>query len=144
MWIWPSFKITHLCSGRSYSGLCFWPKFVSKNILLRQSFVIPQLIWSYKKHLFEGGWCTLPLSCTLEWLTIWKIPFQENKQDTSWNHSVNVYEEDLGMRQVAPGLRKLIKLREDHIRSTPRDRMQVNLAAQVSHLMFNCLLHASL
>ena len=53
---------------------------------------------------------------------------------------MNVYEEDLGMRQVAPGLRKLIKLREDHIRSTPRDRMQVNLAAQVSH----CLLHASL
>ena len=57
---------------------------------------------------------------------------------------MNVSEEDLGMRQVAPGLRKLIKLREEHIRLTPRDRVQVNLAAQVSHLIFNCLLHASL
>ena len=44
-----------------------------------------------------------PLSCTLEGLTISKIPLQENKQDISWNHIVNVYEENLGMRQVAPG-----------------------------------------
>ena len=73
-----------------------------------------------------------------------KIPFQENKQDISWNHIVNVYEEDLGMRQVAPGLKKLIKLREEHIRLTPSDRMQVKLAAQVSYLIFYCLLHASL
>ena len=144
MWIWPSFKIAHLCIDRSYSGLYFWPKIISKNILVRQIFIISQLIWSYKKQLFEGEWCTLLLSCTLEWLTIRKIPFQENKQDTSWNNSVNVSEEDLGMRQVAPGLRKLIKLREEHIRLTPRDRVQVNLAAQVSHLIFNCLLHASL
>ena len=57
---------------------------------------------------------------------------------------MNVYEEDLGMRQVAPGLRKLVKMREEHIRLTPRDRMQVKLAAQVSYLIFNCLLHALL
>ena len=34
---------------------------------------------------------------------------------------MNVYEEDLGMRPVAPGLRKLTKLRKDHIRPTPRE-----------------------
>ena len=57
---------------------------------------------------------------------------------------MNVYEEDLGMRQVAPGLKKLIKLREEHIRLTPTDRMRVKLAAQVSYSIFNCLLHVSL
>ena len=57
---------------------------------------------------------------------------------------MNVYEEDLGIRQMAPGLRKLVKLREEHIRLTPRDRMGVKLAAQVSYLIFNCLLHVSL
>ena len=54
---------------------------------------------------------------------------------------MNVYEEDLGMRQVAPGLRKLIKLREEHIRFNPRERMRVKLSAQVSYLIVNCLLH---
>ena len=48
---------------------------------------------------------------------------------------MNVYEEDLRMRQVAPGLRKLIKLRVEHIRLTPRDRMRVKLAMQVSYLI---------
>ena len=52
---------------------------------------------------------------------------------------MNLYEEDLGMRQVAPGLRKIIELREEHIRFTPRDRVRVNLAAQLSYLIFNCL-----
>ena len=56
---------------------------------------------------------------------------------------LNVYEEGLVMRQVAPGLRKLIKLREEHIRLTPRDRMREKLAAQVSYLILNSLLHAS-
>ena len=55
-----------------------------------------------------------------------------------------MYEEDLAMRQMVPGLRKLIKLREEHIRLTPRDRMRVKLATQVRYLIFNCLLHASL
>ena len=55
-----------------------------------------------------------------------------------------MYEEDLGMRQVDSGLKKLIKLREEHICLTPRDRMQVKLAAQVSYLIFNCLLHTLL
>ena len=54
---------------------------------------------------------------------------------------MNVYEEDLGMRQVAPGLRKLIKLREEHIRFNPRERMRVKLSVQVSYLIVNCLLH---
>ena len=56
---------------------------------------------------------------------------------------MNVYDEDLVMRQVAPGLRNLLKLREEHIRLTPRDRMRQKLAAQMSYLIFNCLLHAS-
>ena len=57
---------------------------------------------------------------------------------------MNVYEEDLAMRQMVPGLRKLIKLKEEHIRLTSRDRMRVKLAAQVRYLIFNCLVHASL
>ena len=57
---------------------------------------------------------------------------------------MNVYEEDLGIRQVALRIRKLIKLREEHIRLTPRDGMRVKLAAQVSYLIFNGLLHSSL
>ena len=57
---------------------------------------------------------------------------------------MNVYEEDLGIRQVVPGLMKLVKLREEHRRLTPRDRMRVTLAVQVSYLILNCLLHASL
>ena len=56
---------------------------------------------------------------------------------------MNVYDEDLVMRQVAPELRKLLKLREEHIRLTPRGRMRQKLAAQMSYLIFNCLLHAS-
>ena len=44
-----------------------------------------------------------------------------------------MYEEDLGMRQVDSGLKKLIELREEHICLTPRDRMRVKLAVQVSY-----------
>lgn len=57
---------------------------------------------------------------------------------------MNVFEEDLRMRQVAPRLRTLIELREEHTRLTPRDRLRVKLAAQVGYLILNCLLHASL
>ena len=57
---------------------------------------------------------------------------------------MNAHEEDLGIRQVATRIRKLIKLRQEHIRLTPRDGMRVKLAAQVSYLIFNCLLHSSL
>ncbi|XP_057290356.1 uncharacterized protein LOC130613056 [Hydractinia symbiolongicarpus] len=51
--------------------------------------------------------------------------------DISWNHLVNVYEWDLNLHGAAPGLRKLYKLKEDHIKLTPRLRMQVKLATQV-------------
>ena len=57
---------------------------------------------------------------------------------------MNVFEEDVRMRQVAPRLRTLIELREEHTRLTPRDRLRVKLAAQVGYLILNCLLHASL
>ena len=56
---------------------------------------------------------------------------QVDYQDISWNHVVNVYEWDLGMNRGAPGLRKLHRLREEHIKLSPRHRMRVKLATQV-------------
>ena len=50
---------------------------------------------------------------------------------------VDCYEWDLGMNRAAPGLRKLHKLKEEHIRLSPRLRMQVKLAAQVRS--YKCL-----
>ena len=57
---------------------------------------------------------------------------QFESQDISWRHIIDVYEWDLGMNRASPGLRKLHKLKEEHVRLTPRLRMQVKLAAQVS------------
>ena len=44
---------------------------------------------------------------------------------------MELYEGDLGLTQAAPGLRKMLRLTEDHIVLTPRLRMRVNFAAQV-------------
>ena len=52
--------------------------------------------------------------------------FQYNGQDISWNHIVDIYENDMYL-----GLRKMHKLREEHVRLSPRHRMRVKLAAQV-------------
>ena len=48
---------------------------------------------------------------------------------------VDVYEWDLGLNRAAPGLRKLVKLREEHIKLSPRHRMRVKLAVQVKYLI---------
>lgn len=52
-------------------------------------------------------------------------------KDISWRHVVDVYEWDIGLNRAAPGLRVLYKLKEEHIRLSPRLRMQVKLAVQV-------------
>lgn len=52
--------------------------------------------------------------------------------EIAWSHLVSIYEQDLNLKAFAPGLRKLHKITFDHIHLTPRLRMRVNLAAQVS------------
>ena len=59
------------------------------------------------------------------------VYFKHNGQDI-WNHIVDIYERDLDIGGAHPGLRKLHKLREEHIRLSPRHRMRVKLAVQVS------------
>lgn len=49
---------------------------------------------------------------------------------------VQLYEWDLGMHRHAPALRMMVKLTEDHISLTPRLRMRVNLAVQVTYVIF--------
>lgn len=50
---------------------------------------------------------------------------------------MSVYEWDLGLNRAALGLRKLHKLREEHIKMSPRNRMRVKLAAQVSVILYD-------
>ena len=45
---------------------------------------------------------------------------------------VEIYELDLGLDLAAPGLRKLHKLKEEHVKFSPCLRTQVKLASQVS------------
>ena len=45
---------------------------------------------------------------------------------------MNIYERGLNTGVAHPGLRKLRKLREEHIRLSPCHRIRVKLAAQVS------------
>ncbi|XP_066918923.1 uncharacterized protein [Clytia hemisphaerica] len=66
--------------------------------------------------------------------------FQVNGQHLSWNQIRFVYELDLNKNSLSPGLRRLPRLTNDHIRLGPRTRMRVNLAAQVlSTSMANAL-----
>ena len=60
---------------------------------------------------------------------------QFESQDMSYCHIIDVYEWDLGMNRAFPGLRKLHKLKEEHVRLSSRLRMQGKLAAQVSSFM---------
>ena len=62
--------------------------------------------------------------------------FQVDGYDISWKHIVDLYEEDIGIdRNGTTGLRRLPKLREEHINLTPKHRMKVKLAAQVTKLI---------
>ena len=47
-------------------------------------------------------------------------------------HNVRVCEDDIGLENLHPGLRKLNKIKEEHINLTPRHRMRVKLAAKVN------------
>jgi len=53
------------------------------------------------------------------------------KQDISWRHIIDVYEWDLFKSKNNPGLRKMYKVKEDHVKLSPRGRMSVQAAAQV-------------
>ncbi|CAH1263937.1 THAP9 [Branchiostoma lanceolatum] len=61
-------------------------------------------------------------------------------QEITWRHIVSVYEWDLDPQRVALGMRKLIKLKTDHVHLTPSLRMRVNLAAQVLSNTMSCTL----
>ena len=54
-------------------------------------------------------------------------------KNTGMRHETSGWDETSGSRI------KEIELREEHIRLTPKDRMRVKLAAQLSYLIFNCL-----
>ena len=45
---------------------------------------------------------------------------------------VRVCEDDIGLGNLHPGLRKLNKMKEEHINLSPRHRLRVKLAAQVN------------
>ena len=50
----------------------------------------------------------------------------------SWMHIVRVYEDDIGLENLHPALRKLNKIKEEHINLSPRHRIRLQLAAQVN------------
>ena len=56
---------------------------------------------------------------------------QVDHQDISWEHLISVYEWDLGQNRAAFGLRKLPRLKEEHVNLTPHHRMKVKHAAHV-------------
>ena len=69
-------------------------------------------------------------------MLIFVLHFQVDGYDISWKHIVDLYEEDIGIDRIGTtGLRRLPKLREGHINLTPRHRMKVKLAAQVTKLI---------
>ena len=45
---------------------------------------------------------------------------------------MRVYEDDTDLENLHPGLRKLNKIKEEHINLSPRHRMRVKLAVQVN------------
>ena len=53
-----------------------------------------------------------------------------SNQEISWQHIVNFFEWDLGIKRCNPGLRLLHKLTEDHISLNPSLRMRVTLAVE--------------
>lgn len=55
--------------------------------------------------------------------------------EISWQHFVSIYEWDLGMNRDAVGLRMLHKLTDEHINLSPRLRMRVYLAVQVTKII---------
>ena len=74
-----------------------------------------------------------PQACSALIVLIFVSHFQVDGYDISWKHIVDLYEEDTGIDRIGTtGLRRLPKLREDHINLTPRHRMKVKLAAQVT------------
>ena len=69
---------------------------------------------------------------------VWIFIFLKcNNQEISWNHIINLYECDLGMKNWNPGLRIIHKLTESHIALNPSQGMRVNLAVQVGVMLKN-------
>ena len=68
---------------------------------------------------------------------IFILHFQDDLYDISWKQVVELYEEDIGIDSIGTtGLRIFPKIREDHIDLTPKHRMKVNSAAQVTKLIW--------
>ena len=64
------------------------------------------------------------------------LHFQDDLYDISWKLIVELYEEDIGIDRVGTtGLRRLPKITEEHTNLTPKHRMKVNSAAQVTKLI---------
>ena len=47
-------------------------------------------------------------------------------------HIVRVYDDDIGLENIHHGLRKLNKIKEEHINLSPRHQIRVTLATQVN------------
>ena len=76
-----------------------------------------------------------PQACSALIVLIFVSHFQVDGYDISWKHIVDLYEEDTGIDRIGTtGLRRLPKLREEHISLTLRHRMKVKLASQVTKL----------
>ena len=64
------------------------------------------------------------------------LHFQDDLYDISWKQIVELYEEDIGIDRVGTtGLRRLPKITEEHTNLTPKHRMKVNSAAQITKLI---------
>ena len=64
------------------------------------------------------------------------LHFQDDLYDISWKQIVELYEEDIGIDRVGTtGLRRLPKITEEHTHLTPKHRMKVNSAAQITKLI---------
>ena len=75
------------------------------------------------------------ISCNIEDIVKALFQFKVDHQDISWQHFIDVYKWDLGQENDAFGLRKLSKLRDEHVRLTPQHRMKVKYAAQVIYIL---------
>ena len=64
------------------------------------------------------------------------LHFQDDLYDIGWKQIVELYKEDIGIDRVGiTGLRRLPKITEEHTDLTPKHRMKVNSAAQVTKLI---------
>ena len=111
-------------------------KKVSKEVLNAGSFQCLKWFWIYKKNRGVQHNSPQPQAYSTLIVLTFVSHFQVDGYVISWKHIVYLYEEHIEINRIGTtGSRRLPKNREEHINLTPRHRMKVKLAAQVTKLI---------